>query len=102
MEHAASDFRQALAATAFTNPHTPVIGNVSASPLTNNDAIRAELEAQLTSPLRWTESVRAMLQAGVKTFLELGSKDVLTGLLRRIDRTAQGIALDTPEGFASI
>lgn len=102
MEHVAADFREALAATTFHNPHTPVIGNVTAAPLTDADAIREELGAQLTSPVRWTESIQAMLAAGVSTYLELGSKDVLTGLLRRIDRSATGIALDAPEGLAAL
>jgi [acyl-carrier-protein] S-malonyltransferase len=102
MERAAADFREAVAATTFIDPHTPIIGNVSAAPLTDADAIRDELNAQLTSPVRWTESVQAMLANGANTFLELGSKDVLSGLLRRIDRSTTRIMIDEPEGFATL
>ena len=102
MEYAASNFREALSDTNIKKPNTPVMANVSASPLTEVEAIRAELDAQLTSSVRWTESVRGMLEAGVSSFLELGSKSVLTGLLRRIDRSATGIVLDAPEGFEGL
>lgn len=102
MEHVAADFRETLGTTPFHEPHTPIIGNTTAQPLDGVDAIRAELGAQLTSPVRWTESMRAMLAAGVDTYLEFGSKNVLTGLLRRIDRSATGIVLENPEGFDSL
>ncbi len=79
----------------FHAPTIPVIGNVGAAPIETPDAIRAELAAQLTSRVRWTESVQAMRAAGVQRFIELGSRDVLTGLLRRIDRKASGLALNS-------
>jgi [acyl-carrier-protein] S-malonyltransferase len=73
-----------------------VYGNVSAAPLETVDAIRHELQVQLVSSVRWTESVHAMLGGGVRRFVELGPKDVLTGLLRRIDESATGVALNSP------
>jgi len=71
-------------------------------PLTDPNDIRLELPAQLTSPVRWTETVRYMLAQGVTTFVELGSKDVLTGLLKRIDGNARGLAGGTPEAVAGL
>ena len=65
------------------------------------DAIRAALAAQLTGPVRWTESIKALQVRGATTFLEIGSKDVLTGLLKRIDRGATGIALNNAEAVAA-
>jgi len=53
------------------------------------------LSAQLTQTVRWTESVRTLRTLGGQTFLELGPKDVLTGLLKRIDRGAAGIAVNS-------
>lgn len=91
------DFRAALDATEFSTPTIPVIGNVNASPLTSVDAIRAELAAQLTSTVRWTESVLAMRQAGIVTFVEIGPKDVLTGLIKRIDRAAERHTLNSAD-----
>lgn len=93
MAPASAEFRQALAETAFQTPRVPVYGNVNAAPLTSVEAIRDELSNQLTSSVRWTESVRAMIAAGAQRFIELGPKDVLSGLLKRIDRSATAIAL---------
>ena len=95
MQSASAEFQQVLAATAFSPPQVPVYGNVDAAPLKDVDAIRRELGLQLTNSVRWTESVQAMVAAGAETFLELGPKDVLVGLLKRIDRSKSGRALNT-------
>jgi len=84
-----------LAATNFQMPQMPVYGNVSASPLESVQAIREELDRQLVSSVRWTESVRAMIAAGAEQFVELGPKDVLCGLLRRIDSEKSGTPLNS-------
>lgn len=91
----APEFEQALAAVPFQAPRVPVIGNVDAAPLQSPEAIRSELGAQLTSTVRWTESVQTMRALGVNTFIELGPKDVLSGLIKRIDRDAQRITLNS-------
>jgi [acyl-carrier-protein] S-malonyltransferase len=97
MESISSEFRARLAEVPFSAPRIPVIGNVNAAPLRTVEEIRAELGAQLTSTVRWTESVQAMLAQGVKAFVELGPKDVLTGLVKRIDRGATRIALNSAD-----
>jgi [acyl-carrier-protein] S-malonyltransferase len=102
MARAAGDFRQALAATPFHPPQIPVIGNTQARPLTTIEDIREELGNQLTSRVRWSEGVRAMVSAGVTTFVELGSQDVLKGLVRRIAREATAHVIDAPEGIAAL
>ncbi len=102
MEHSAAAFRKALESTPFQAPIIPIIGNVTAMPLRTREDILAELGAQLTSSVRWTESVQALVTLGVKTFLELGPKDVLTGLLKRIDRTTTGIAVNNVESLALV
>ncbi len=102
MESITPDFRAALDQTPFTIPTTPIIGNVNALPLTSVDAIRAELGAQLTSPVRWTESAQYMLAQGVTTFIELGPKDVLSGLLKRIDRNTTRFTLNTAENVSNL
>lgn len=96
MQSAVEDFRATVDGMPFIAPIPPIIGNVLAGPLTDPNSIRVELPAQLTSPVRWTESVRYMLAQGVTTFVELGSKDVLTTLLKRIDGNARGVAVGTP------
>jgi [acyl-carrier-protein] S-malonyltransferase len=99
MEPASAAFRQALLATTFHEAKYVVYGNVDAAPLADVDAIRRELDLQLTHSVRWTESVQAMIAAGVEQFIELGPKDVLTGLLKRIDRSRTGTALNSAAGL---
>jgi [acyl-carrier-protein] S-malonyltransferase len=85
MAPAAEKFAACVANTSFATPILPVIGNVYAQPLSGPEAIRAELVAQLTSPVRWTQSIRHMAASGADWFLEIGPGTVLTGLIRRID-----------------
>ena len=93
------DFGHALAQTEIIPPIIPVVGNVSAAPLRTAQEIRDELSAQLTSTVRWTESVQYMVDAGVESFVELGPKDVLTGLIKRINRKAERIAINNVESI---
>ncbi|MCC7449324.1 MAG: ACP S-malonyltransferase [Anaerolineae bacterium] len=102
MAHSAEAFRQALAAAPFEAPRVPIIGNVNAAPLRTREDIQAELAAQLTSSVRWTESVQALRALGVQTFVELGPKDVLVGLLKRINREATGVALNSAEAVLAV
>jgi malonyl CoA-acyl carrier protein transacylase len=64
--------------------------------------VQADLGAQLTSRVRWTESIRAAVAAGMRTFLEIGTGNVLTGLVRRIDPACRGLALDEPESYREL
>ncbi len=93
------EFARAVEETPVAAPSVPVISNVHARPLETVDAIRADLRAQLTSRVRWTDSVRYLRSLGVTMFLELGSGNVLSGLLRRIDREAAGVPLGAPQDF---
>ena len=86
MASAAAEFAAAVEATTITAPAIPVIGNVSAQPLTTPDEIRAELKAQLTARVRWTESMNYLVAQRVDTVVEVGSGDVLQGLMKRINR----------------
>jgi len=99
MAHAQTAFNQAVNAAPIIDPEIPIIGNVIATPLNKASQIRSDLQAQLNSRVRWTESIQFMLAQGITTFLEIGNNSVLTGLLKRIDRQAQGIPLGTPEDF---
>jgi [acyl-carrier-protein] S-malonyltransferase len=99
MQPASDQFRLAVENTVFTPPQVPVYGNVSAAPLPDVAAIRAELSAQLTSPVRWRESMQAMIADGAETFVEIGPKDVLTGLLKRIDGDKATVNLNSAENL---
>ena len=98
MELAAERFRPALRQAELRPAAVPVVGNVSARPLVAAEDLIAELDAQLTSPVRWTDSVRYMVEQGVSVFVEVGPKDVLTGLVRRIAPQATCVACGTVEG----
>jgi [acyl-carrier-protein] S-malonyltransferase len=97
MEKIADSFSHYLVSVPFHTPGATVIGNATAAPLINPESIHVELATQITSRVRWTESIEAMRDAGITTFVEIGPKDVLTGLLRRIDRKAKGIALNSAD-----
>jgi [acyl-carrier-protein] S-malonyltransferase len=78
------------------------LGNVSAAPLRSAAEVRADLGAQLTARVRWTETIRAMLALGVNAFIELGSGNVLCGLIRRISPQSPCWALDHPDSFHAL
>ena len=84
MEPARVELGKAIASTAFREPVCPVYQNVSATAERDPERIKANLLAQLTSPVRWTQSVRAMIADGADTFIELGPGSVLQGLVKRI------------------
>lgn len=102
MAHAQNAFNQAVTEAPIIDPEIPLIGNVTATPLYQASQIRSDLQAQLNSRVRWTESIQFMLAQGVTTFFEIGNNSVLTGLLKRIDRQAQGFSLGTPEDFEKL
>lgn len=94
MASAAEAFAAAVAGTPILSPQITVIGNVQARPLADVAAIRDELQAQLTSPVAWTDSMRYLIEQGSDSFIEVGPGEVLLGLLKRIDRRPQRIAFD--------
>jgi [acyl-carrier-protein] S-malonyltransferase len=96
MAEAARSFAAAVDSTPWSDPRLPVIGNTSARALRTADEIRAEIKAQLTTSVRWVDSVRTMTGMGASVFVEIGTRDVLTGLLKRIDPQARGIAFGDP------
>ena len=96
---AQTDFNQAVAEAPIQKPSIPIIGNVTAKPLIEADQIRADLQAQLTSRVRWTESIQFLIHQGVATFIEIGSGSVLAGLIKRIDRQVQCLSLGSPIDF---
>ena len=101
MEVAESGLRSHLADVAFSTPSFPVVSNVSAEPVSDPAAAERLLIEQLTSPVRWTASMRTMLEQGVDGFHELGPGRVLAGLMRRIERSAEVESLDTADQIDS-
>lgn len=90
MAEAAAAFRTALEQVSIRSPQIPFVANSTAGPLSDPAHIREALGRQLTSPVRWAGSVRWMIDQGATRFVEVGPGQVLTGLLRRIDRDVEG------------
>ena len=86
MEPARAELAEAIAATSFSKPLCPVYQNVSTKAETDPATIQANLIAQLTSPVRWTQSVRNMIADGATHFIELGPGAVLQGLIKKINK----------------
>lgn len=82
MQPAAEQMTPVLDAAVVADPQIPVIGNVDAAPLTSVDQVRADLKAQIRKPVRWRDTVLAMRDMGVDTYVEIGPGTVLTGLAR--------------------
>lgn len=87
MAPAAEGMARALAATPLRDPQVPVIANTSAEPLTTAEALREELIQQLTRPVQWQRSVEMLRAQDVTGVIEFGPGRVLTGLVRRTDRS---------------
>ncbi len=87
MESARAELSAAIEATEFSTPVCPVYQNVSTVGETNPDTIKANLVAQLTAPVKWTQSVQNMISDGATDFVELGPGSVLQGLVSKIDKT---------------
>jgi len=89
MEPAREELAAAIAATPFATPRCPIYQNVSASPATDVAVIKEQLIAQLTAPVRWTQSVQNMVADGATQFIECGPGKVLQGLVKKIAPAAE-------------
>ena len=84
MQPAQTELAEAIEATSFKEPICPVYQNVTAQPTSDPSEIKANLLAQLTSPVKWTQSVQQMIKDGAKKFIEIGPGKVLQGLTGKI------------------
>lgn len=89
MESAREELAAAIAEAPFRAPVCPIYQNVNALPQTDPDVIRGNLIAQLTAPVRWTQTVKNMLADGFGKFTELGPGTVLQGLVKKVDATVE-------------
>ncbi len=96
MEPAREELAAAIEATEFKEPACPVYQNVPAKAVTSAAEIKENLIAQLTAPVKWTQSIQAMIADGGTEFVEVGPGKVLQGLMRKIDRsvTASGASFE--------
>jgi [acyl-carrier-protein] S-malonyltransferase len=97
MKPAEERLAQAIADTAFNKPMCPVYQNVSTTAISNPEEIKNNLIQQLTSPVKWTQSVQNMLADGASEFIEVGPGKVLQGLVKKIDRSAAARSAEAGE-----
>jgi len=86
MEPARADLALAIEGTEISTPSCPVYQNVSAEPVTDPSTIKSNLIAQLTSPVRWTQTMKNMISNGTNSVVEVGPGKVLQGLFKKVDR----------------
>jgi [acyl-carrier-protein] S-malonyltransferase len=97
MKPAAEKFKDVLNGMNIVEAKIPVIANVMAEPITEAEMIKEKLVEQLYSPVQWEDSVRKMIELGVDTFIEIGPGKVLSGLVKKIDRTVKTYAISDLE-----
>lgn len=96
MEPAREELANAIENTTFNTPHCPIYQNVTATAITNENDIKKNVMAQLTAPVRWTQSVQQMIADGASQFTEVGPGKVLQGLVKKINRDAQTLSASLP------
>lgn len=99
MQPAADELSIIISGLSFNDPSIPIIGNVTAQPLTTTDQIKEELIRQLCNGVQWQRSVEYMIDNGISSFIEIGPGKVLTGLIKRIDKNVETINVNNIESI---
>lgn len=99
MKPAADKFADVLKGIDIRDAMIPVVANVTASPVTKADDIESLLIKQLYSPVLWEDSVKSLIENGVDTFVEIGAGNVLSGLVKKIDRSVTIHTISDPESL---
>ena len=97
MQPAREELAAAIEETPFSKPICPVYQNVSTTAISDTDTIRKNLIAQLTAPVKWTQSVRQMIADGATEFIEVGPGKVLQGLVRKVDGHVAAHSAEIPQ-----
>jgi len=102
MEPAVADLKQALADVHISPARAPVYANCTGQPETQPDVIAQNILSQLTGPVRWVETIQRMADAGARLFVEVGPKQVLSGLIARILPGASCINVSGPDSLEKL
>ena len=94
MEEAKKELEDAINKTVFSNPICPIYQNVNGLPFSSENEIKENLISQLTSPVRWTQSINKMIKDGAIEFIEVGPGKVLQGLVKKINRDIASSSLN--------
>jgi [acyl-carrier-protein] S-malonyltransferase len=100
MAAAAHEFERELDSATLSDPNPSVVCNVDARDVRTADELRERLRAQLTSPVRWIDCVRRLVELGADTLVEVGPGNVLSGLARRIAPETRAVSVNTPDAAA--
>ena len=95
MEEAKQELKNAISNTTFSNPICPIYQNVTSFAVSDQMKIKENLIAQLTSPVKWTQSIQKMVTDGATNFIELGPGKVLQGLARKINGNVEASSLSS-------
>ncbi len=101
MSGASEKLRELLDGIQFRSPKVPVVNNAGAMFLTTVESIKTSLVSQLNSPLLWEDSIRAIVDSGVRTFVEVGPGKVLSGLIKRIEPEAKVLNVEDMKSLES-
>jgi [acyl-carrier-protein] S-malonyltransferase len=93
MEPARLELEAAIDATTFNNPICPVYQNVTASAVSDPNEIKKNLIAQLTAPVKWTQTVEKMIADGASSFTEVGPGKVLQGLVKKVNKDMEAVSV---------
>ncbi|HLS22829.1 MAG TPA: ACP S-malonyltransferase [Pseudogracilibacillus sp.] len=99
MKEANEDFAKYLDETTISNATIPVYANVTAKPVKQKEEIKQLLLEQLYSPVRFEQSIRNMIDQGIEAFVEVGTGSVLSGLVRKIDRSVKTFSVQDEKTF---
>ena len=102
MRSATEIMKQKIVETNFKDPDNPIISNVTAKETKNSNEIKELLIKQIESPVKWRESVLYMIENGIKKFIEIGPGKVLSGLIKRIDRSVELISINDIDDLKKI
>lgn len=102
MKSAADQLSERLQTVSFRDATVPVVANVTAKTVTQGSDIQALLVEQVYSPVLWEDSVRFLIHEGVDTFIEIGPGNVLTGLIKKIDKNVRLINISSLESIEAL
>lgn len=95
MQPAADKLSAVLAKVSFNDAAVPVVANVHAQPVTSGEDLRKLLVKQVVSPVQWEDTIKWLILDGVDTFVEIGSGSVLSGLIKKTDKSVQVVSINT-------
>jgi [acyl-carrier-protein] S-malonyltransferase len=97
MAEAKKDMEQAIDQVSFKDPARLLVPNTTGAPTDQGAEIKAQLKEQLTSPVKWVQTINALMEQGIDTFIEAGPKNVLAGLIKKTTKEVRVLNFDTPE-----